>query len=70
MGGAISATESSRFSGCHDSRRKKSRQRRGTVDGVEIAGVERTGVFECDDQQNSQKQDDFVLKNLFKRTGN
>ena len=66
MGGAA---ESSRHSGCHDNRRKKSNQRRGTVDGVEIVGVERTRVFQCDDEQSSQKQDDFVLKNLFKRTG-
>ena len=56
-------------------RRKKSKRRRAlaTVDGERIEGLERSGVFDPgqEDEEGSthKEQDDYILKRLFKKSG-
>ena len=50
---------------------KKKRRERAVVDGMEVEGIDRSCVFEpgSGDEESGRKQDDFVLKKLFKKTG-
>ena len=52
-------------------KKKKHKRRRGVVDGREVEGVEHTCVYEpgSGDEGSNQQQDDFILKKLFKKTG-
>ena len=54
-------------------RKRKKRKRKHTVakvDGAEIEGLEHTTVFEPGEgDEEDNKQDDFILKRLFKKSG-
>ena len=55
-----------------DSSKRKARrkQQNAKVEDAEIVGVERTGLFEPGDGGAlNSKQDDFILKKLFKKSG-
>jgi len=58
--------------GKHDNSKRKARrkQQNAKVEDAEIVGVERTGLFEPGDGEAlNSKQDDFILKKLFKKSG-
>ncbi|XP_064406502.1 DNA excision repair protein ERCC-6-like isoform X2 [Halichondria panicea] len=52
-------------------KKRKHKSRRGVVDGCEVEGLEHTCVYQpgSGDEGSNQKQDDFILKKLFKKTG-
>ena len=56
-----------------DSKRKRRKRRKNAeVEGSEITGVDRTGRFEPgenDEGALNRKQDDFILRKLFKKSG-
>ena len=59
-----------------DRKKKKHRERAAVVEGVEISGVDRTGLFtagggggEGDRQRDTARHDDYILTKLFKKTG-
>lgn len=56
-----------------DSKRKRRKRRKNAeVEGSEITGVDRTGRFEPGDNDEgalNRKQDDFILRKLFKKSG-
>ena len=56
-----------------DSKRKRRKRRKNAeVEGAEITGVDRTGRFEAgenDEGALNHKQDDFILRKLFKKSG-
>ena len=55
-----------------DSKRKRRKRRKNAeVEGAEITGVDRTGRFEVGDDEGAlnHKQDDFILRKLFKKSG-
>ena len=56
-----------------EKKKRKKRGKRVRVDGAEIEGLERTDVFEpgMEDEQgtSNQEQDDYILKRLFKKSG-
>ena len=56
-----------------DSKRKRTKRRKNAeVEGTEISGVDRTGRFEAgenDEGALNHKQDDFILRKLFKKSG-
>ena len=54
-------------------KKRKKKLKRVTVDGTEIEGLERTDVFEPgrgdEEGASNQEQDDYILKRLFKKSG-
>lgn len=56
-----------------EKKKRKKKRKRVTVDGAEIEGLERTGVFEPgrgdEEGASNQEQDDYILKKLFKKSG-
>jgi DNA excision repair protein ERCC-6 len=56
-----------------EKKRRKRKRARVTVDGAEIAGLEKTDVFEPgrgdEEGASNQEQDDYILKRLFKKSG-
>ncbi len=52
-------------------KRKHKRRERGLVDGVCVEGVESSCLYQpgSGDEESGHKQDDFILKKLFKKTG-
>lgn len=52
-------------------KKRRSKEAAPTVDGAEIVGVQRTGVFQPGkaDEGSSQQQDDYILRRLFKKSG-
>ena len=52
--------------------KSKRKHRNVVVDGEEIVGLERTGVFNPgggDEEDLNEKQDDYIIRKLFKKTG-
>ncbi len=56
-----------------EKKRRKRKRARVTWDGAEIEGLERTDVFEPgrgdEEGASNQEQDDYILKRLFKKSG-
>ena len=55
-----------------EKKRSQRKQRAPVVDGEEIVGLERTGVFnpgDGDEEDLNEKQDDYIIRKLFKKTG-
>ena len=53
-------------------KRSPRKHRVPVVEGEEIAGLERTGVFNPgggDEEDSNEKQDDYIIRKLFKKTG-
>ena len=52
-------------------RRRRRRRHDASIDGTEIASLDRTGVFSpgSGDEESGSKQDDFILRKLFKKSG-
>lgn len=75
VGGSGQATASSppRTERKKRKKRKKKRKRVPTVDGCEIEGLEKAGVFNPgrgdEEGTSNQQQDDYILKRLFKKSG-
>ena len=56
-----------------EKKKRKKKHKRVRVDGAEIEGLERTDVFEPgrgdEEGASNQEQDDYILKKLFKKSG-
>ena len=69
----LTVSTSSKAEAKERKRRKKKRKKVVTVEGAEIEGLERSGVFEPgvgdEEGPTHQQQDDYILKRLFKKSG-